>query len=264
MKILYRALILSIFFSSFSMASASAQETWLQKVKGFLFRSEKPVVEETVTVQEEEQTEPSEKNRDLPTFDFSEKVIGNKDAPLRIHVFTSLTCPHCTTVHLQVIPYLKDKYVNKGDALIIQTDFPLEPRAMTASLVAHCFTGDQYYAFMDILFEHQTQWAVAPNLQEALLPHAKLAGMSEKKMIACATDESALKEMTRQRNLNIMQYKLRVTPTVVFQLGSEKEVVQGAPSRDEIEKIIQKLKASYNGKWPSEEPKKEKLKPSAP
>lgn len=264
MKILYKALIFSIFFSTISAAPAFARETWLQKVKNFLFRSETPAVEETVAVQEEEQVQPAEKSRDLPTFDFSEKVIGSGDAPLKIHVFTSLTCPHCTTVHLQVIPYLKDKYVNKGDALIIQTDFPLEPRAMTASLIAHCFTGDQYYAFMDTLFEHQTQWAVAPNLQEALLPHAKLAGMSEQKMIACATDESALKEMTRQRNLNIMQYKLRVTPTIIFQLGSEKEVFQGAPGRDEMEKIIQKLKASYHGKWPSEEPKKEKPKPSAP
>lgn len=275
MKILYKALVIGLLFSTFTPAYASTSEStsFLQRVKNFFASSDKKsetkqkpdswegqaerAGEETVTTTEQA-------NEDAPTFDFSDKVIGNPDAPIKIMLFTSLTCGHCAGVHLNMVPQLVKTYTDNGDGAIILMDFPLEPRAMTGSLIAHCLNNDKYFAFMDTLFEHQYQWAVAPNLQEALLPYAKLAGISEAKMMACATNEDALKEITRRRNLNIMRYKINATPTFVIRVGKETEKIEGAVSMQKMESIIDKMKESYTGTWPSQQPKPKKTAPSAP
>ena len=222
-------LLVFLLLTSFQRpASAQENASWLQKIKSFFTSSAS--VEQTATVSSEQPTEPQVSGPKKPTFDFSEKTIGNREAPLKINVFTSLTCPHCTNLHTQLLPYLREKYVETNEALLILNDFPIEPRAMTASMISRCLSGDSYFAFIDTLFENQRHWAAAPNVQEALLPYAKLAGLTEEEMTVCAADESASKEIIRQRNLAIMRYKIHATPTLVLQLGKEKERLKVPPA----------------------------------
>lgn len=233
-----------------SSALAQTETSWFQKIKNFFTGS--PAPETTAPARPTASETPSaETESSKPVFDFSEKTVGNREAPLKIHIFTSLTCPHCPVVHTQLMPYIQEKYVDKNEALIILEDFPLDTRAVTASLISRCLSGEQYFAFMESLFENQMKWAVAPNLQEALLPYAKLAGLTEDEMTACATDESALKELTRQRNLAIMQFKIHATPTLILQLGKEKEFLEGVPSRSDLDRAIERLKKTYKGSWPA-------------
>ena len=249
--------------SAISPASAQDGVSWIQKIKSFFTGNS--VAEQTQPADEQEKKqETSVPEKKKPVFDFSEKTIGNREAPLKINVFTSLTCPHCTNAHTQLLPYLKEKYVSTNEAIIILNDFPIEPRAVTASLISRCLTGDAYYAFIETLFENQRSWAAANDVQEALLPYAKLAGLSEDDMIACATDSSAMKEIVRQRNLAIMRHNIHATPTFILQLGGEKEVFEGAPSRSDIDERIEKLKKSYTGPWPAPESEKKPSEPSAP
>ena len=250
-----KVFLFGFLFSATTAVSASAQEntSWVQKVKGFFKR---PAAGQTQSVDEVKRTKPEEKTETPASakkisFDFSEKTIGDREAPLKINLITSLTCPHCTGVHTQLLPYLKEKYVDTKQALIILTDFPLDRRAMTATMVSRCLTGNAYFAFMETLFEKQHAWAVAPDIQEALFPYAKLAGLSEDDVRSCAADKAAEKEMIRQRNLSIMRYKVHATPTIILQLGKEKETFEGAPSRKDVDEAIEKLKAKYTGEWPS-------------
>lgn len=263
MKNATKSFIFSFLLLTLTCSSAFAQTetSWFQKIKNFFTGFSKS--ETTAAVQTEKTEAPTaEPEVKKPVFDFSEKTIGNREAPLKIHIFTSLTCPHCPVVHTQLMPYIQEKYVNKNEALIILEDFPLDTRAVTASLISRCLSGEQYFAFMESLFENQMKWAVAPNLQEALLPYAKLAGLSEDEMIACATDESALKELTRQRNLAIMQFKIHATPTLILQLGKEKEFLEGVPSRSDFEQAIDRLKKTYQGPWPAAAAQQEKTVPA--
>lgn len=265
MKTAAKAFLFSFLFLNLTVSSVLAQEndSWLGKIKNFF--TKKPEAEQVQTVNKaEKKTKPQAPAKKKPVFDFSEKAIGNREAPLKINIFTSLTCPHCTNVHTQLIPYLEEKYVKKNEALLILSDFPIEARAMTASLISRCLTGDNYHAFIGTLFENQKAWTAAPDVQEALLPYAKLAGLTEEDMIACATDESASKELIRQRNLAIMRYKIHATPTFVLQLGKEKEIMQGAPSRSEIDQAIEKIKKTYKGPWPVASEKQALPAPSAP
>ena len=270
MKIFCKTILSVFLFSICIPANAVAQEntSWFQKIKEF-FSGDSAKAEQTEIIPEDQSDTLQAKPNPAPVkkkivADFSEKTIGDKDAPLKINVFTSLTCPHCSGVHTQLLPYLKKKYVNTKEALIILNDFPLEQRAMTASLVAHCLTGDSYFAFVDTLFENQRHWAVAQDEREALLPYVKLAGLNEEEMISCAMDEAASKEMIRQRNLAIMRYKIHATPTIILQLGKEKERFEGVPSRSDVDQAIEKLKKTYKGSWPNAVKKSDEAETTAP
>lgn len=247
-----------------SAAFAQTETSWIQKIKNFFTNA--PATETTAPVENTETT-PAEPEIKKPVFDFSEKTVGNKDAPLKIQIFTSLTCPHCTVVHTQLMPYLHEKYIDTNEALVILNDFPLDARAVTASMISRCLSGEKYFAFMDSLYENQMKWAVAPNLQEALLPYAKLAGLSEDEMTACATDEAALKELTRQRNLAVMQFKIHATPTFILQLGDKKETLTGVPSRSSLDQTIERLKKNHAGistDTETEQKPEEQVAPAAP
>ena len=41
-------------------------------------------------------------------------TLGNPDAPVKIVEYASFTCPHCATFHLDVLPNIKEKYLDKG------------------------------------------------------------------------------------------------------------------------------------------------------
>ena len=36
-------------------------------------------------------------------------VLGKDSAPIKIKIFSSLTCPHCANFHINVIPKIKKK-----------------------------------------------------------------------------------------------------------------------------------------------------------
>lgn len=229
---------------------ARATSSWFEKIKSFFTQTSD--AESATVVSEPTELVPSAPEEKKPVFDFSEKTIGNRSAPIKIHIFTSLTCNHCPAVHSQIMPHLEENYVKSNEAFIILEDFPIDARAMTASLISRCLTGDRYFAFIETLFENQRHWAFSENLQESILPYVKLAGLNEEDMLSCATNEEALKEVTRQRNLAIMRYKIHATPTLILQSGKQKKVFEGVPHIAELDKAIEELKKQHTGSWPSD------------
>ncbi|MGN0904997.1 MAG: thioredoxin domain-containing protein [Alphaproteobacteria bacterium] len=243
-KMLFRRFIfIAVLFAAFG-AAASAQESpgFFAKVKSFFTKEETPatVSAPVAAPAESEKTEPKAPvDRYAPTFNFEARTIGNDDAPLKMYVFTSFTCGHCAYFHNQTMPEIARKYADDGRMQIIVADFPLDERAMVATMISKCLEDDNsYFAFMDTLYENQNKWMMSHNLQEALLPYARLSGMPEKKMLACAQDESALKEIARQRNLYIMKYKINATPTLVLKTKKRTEKFTGVPAMEEFDATV--------------------------
>ena len=65
-------------------------------------------------------------------------VVGPDDAVVKIKVFSSLTCPHCASFHIKVVPKIKKNYVESGKVQLIFIDFPLDQAAFNASKLLHC------------------------------------------------------------------------------------------------------------------------------
>lgn len=237
-----KIIALALFFTSIVTYPTFAGETnWKDKFKNLFSKDYSSSQVKDNDESQQIATEKSTSDSEHPNYDFSEKTIGDSNAPVKIIIFTSLTCPHCAGVHLNLLPIIKKELIDTKKAQVVLADFPLEVRAMTGSLIASCLKGDNYFAFMTTLYQNQRQWIVANNLQEALLPYAKLAGLTEKQMLDCATNEYGINEMTRIRNLNTMQYKLTATPTLIIKGNNRSEKLIGLQSIQEIHDAIAKL-----------------------
>ena len=63
-------------------------------------------------------------------------ALGSNKAPVKIKIFSSLTCPHCASFHIEVVPKIKKEYVDTGKVQIIFIDFPLDQAAFNAYLTS--------------------------------------------------------------------------------------------------------------------------------
>ena len=78
-------------------------------------------------------------------------VLGKENAPVKIKIFSSFTCPHCANFHLNVVPKIKKEYVDLGKVQLIFIDFPLDKMAFNASKLLNCINKNKQIAFMDIM-----------------------------------------------------------------------------------------------------------------
>ena len=71
-----------------------------------------------------------------------DRVLGKPDAPITIIEYASLTCPHCAHFANEVLPKLKQKWIDTGKAKLILRDFPLDEAALRAAMLARCAPPD--------------------------------------------------------------------------------------------------------------------------
>ena len=68
-----------------------------------------------------------------------------------------MTCPHCAHFHETTYPELKKRYIDTGKVRFIFREFPLDPLAAGASMLARCADKDKFYPLIETLFQQQQQ-----------------------------------------------------------------------------------------------------------
>ncbi|TVR10920.1 MAG: DsbA family protein [Salinarimonadaceae bacterium] len=166
------------------------------------------------------------------TAPLTEMAIGDPDAPIEIIEYASLTCSHCGTFHNTTYPLLKERYVETGKVRFIIREFPLDPLALGAFMLARC-EEDKYWPIIDMLFEKQREWAYVDRPLDALAQMMRQAGFSQEKFKGCLRDEAvhdgiiAVRAEGERRGVNS-------TPT--FFIDGERYT--GAMSIEEFERIL--------------------------
>lgn len=166
-----------------------------------------------------------------------ERVIGRADAPVTMIEYASLTCPHCAHFHTEILPGLKERYIDTGKLKLVFRDFPLDQVALRAAVVAHCGGPERYGQFLDVLFENQERWAHTADPVAALKQIASLAGLSGEQVDACLADEKMIDAVLQSRLDAQQQYDVKSTPT--FVIGDD--VFAGSRSVDAFAEIIDPL-----------------------
>ena len=169
-----------------------------------------------------------------------DRILGKADAPVTIFEYASLTCPHCADFDENMLPKLKAEWIDTGKARLIFRDFPLDQAAVRAAILARCAPADQFYAFIDVLFRGQNNWAVGGKVDASLGKIAKLAGMSDEQFAACMKDEAVQKRVLDSRLEAEQQYKVESTPT--FFINGVRVV--GVKPYPEFEKILDQASKS--------------------
>jgi protein-disulfide isomerase len=142
-----------------------------------------------------------------------DNVLGKADAPFTIVEYSSMTCPHCAAFHKQVLPKLKEKYIDTGKAKYIVREFPLDNVAAAAFMLGRCVDQAKYFDFIDLLYSNQEEWAFKDNPIPGLQKFAKQVGFTETRFNECLKDEKLLKYIEWVRERGSKQFGVKATPT---------------------------------------------------
>jgi len=163
-------------------------------------------------------------------------VLGKDDAPVTIIEYASMTCSHCATFHNTTYPALKSKYIDTGKVKYILREFPLDPLAAGAFMLARCAGKDKYYPMVEVLFQKQKDWVVQKPI-EPLMAIAKQAGFTEESFNSCLQDQKMLEGIEQVRTR--ASEKLGVNSTPTFFINGK--VHRGSLTIEELEKQIAPL-----------------------
>ena len=167
-------------------------------------------------------------------------VLGANEAPVKIKIFSSLTCPHCADFHLNVVPEIKEKYVDSGKVQLIFIDFPLDQSALNASKLLHCLEQKKQITFLDNIYENQSQWASGSDLNEVnnnLKEIVKILGINSTEFDKCLNNEVIEDKILSDRINGHQKYSINSTPTIII---NEKKL-KGSATFENIKKKIEKL-----------------------
>src|SRR5262245_24908530 len=162
-----------------------------------------------------------------------EMSIGSETAPVTIIEYASMTCPHCANFHEKTYPQLKAKYIDTGKVRFIFREFPLEPVAAAAFMLARCGGKDLYFPMIETLFQMQRTWAVQRPLQP-LMGIGKQAGLSEQKFNECLKNQQMLDGNEEVQRRASQKFKVESTPTFFI----NGKLIRGSMTMAEIEKEI--------------------------
>ncbi len=159
-----------------------------------------------------------------------EKVLGSEDAEVTVVEYASLTCSHCGNFHVDTFGALKRDYIDTGKIRYIYRDFPLNPLAMGAAMLARCAPDDRFFDFLSLLYEQQRTWAYSDKPADALLTIAKQVGFTQESFEACLTNQELLDGLTSVRQRAEEKFGIRSTPTFFI----NGEVMRGARTIEEF------------------------------
>ena len=167
-------------------------------------------------------------------------VLGKNEAPIKIKIFSSLTCPHCANFHINIVPKIKKEYVDPGKVQLIFIDFPLDQAAFDASKLLHCLDQKKQITFLDKIYENQSQWTSGKNLSEInnnLKEIVKVLGINSKEFDKCLNNDTIIDQIINGRIDAIQKYSINSTPTIII---NEKKL-EGSANFRNIKKKIEKL-----------------------
>ena len=164
-----------------------------------------------------------------------EREYGNRNAPVTIIEYVSLTCPYCRAYHAKVFPRVKRTYVDTGRVRYIIREFAIGQTAGAAAITTRCAPKSKYLPLIEAYLSRQREWVSQEVRPDALYKIAKTSGMSRAQFDKCPSNQSIIDGLTEVKQRG-RKYGVVGTPTF-FINGL---AVVGAQPYDLFEFIIEK------------------------
>ena len=166
-------------------------------------------------------------------------VVGDKNAPVTIIEYASLSCSHCADFHNKTLGDLKKEYVDTGKARIVFRNFPFNYPALLGSMVLRCIPEDVRYDYMNALFKLQPKWVVRDNAKskQELYKIMQSGGMTKEEFETC-TNNTELENIILQAVIAAQnEFNIQSTPSFLI----NGNLVEGNKSIKEFRQIINKI-----------------------
>ena len=166
-------------------------------------------------------------------------VVGDKNAPVTIIEYASLSCSHCANFHNNTLEDLIKEYVDTGKARIVFRDFPFNYPALIGSMVLRCIPEDVRYDYMNALFQLQPKWVVRENAKstQELYKIMQSGGMTKEEFETCTNNVEL--ENTILQALIAAQNEFNIQSTPSFLINGN--LVEGNKSIKEFRQIIDRI-----------------------
>jgi len=163
-----------------------------------------------------------------------EREYGNRNAPVTIIEYASLTCPHCRNYHSKVFPKVKRQYVDTGKVRYIIREFPIGRTAGTAAIATRCAPKAKYLPMTEAFLSRQREWVSQEVRPDAIYSVAKSSGMSRAEFDKCLSNQAIIDGLTEVKQRG-RKYGVIGTPTLF--INGQK--LQGAVTFEEVKALIQ-------------------------
>ena len=173
---------------------------------------------------------------DITENDF---VIGDKNAPITVIEYASLSCSHCADFHNNTLEDIKKEYVDTGKVRFVFRDFPFNYPALLGSMVLRCIPEDFHYDYMNALFQLQPQWALRENSKttQELFKIMQSGGMTKEEFNVCIKNVE-LENIILQGVISAQsEFNIKSTPS--FMINGL--LVEGNKSIKEFRQIFNKI-----------------------
>lgn len=161
-------------------------------------------------------------------------VEGAAGAPVTIVEYASMTCSHCAAFHNDVYPALKKDFIDAGKAKFILREFPLDPLATAAFMLARELGDDKRDAAIDLLFAQQKNWAFVDKPLDGLANVVKQTGIGQERFETILKDQALFDKVNKVRDRANEKFGVNSTPT--FFINGEKYT--GEIKIDDFARII--------------------------
>lgn len=164
----------------------------------------------------------------------SEEIsFGSAQAPVTLIEYGSLTCDYCIAFHREVLPRVKEHFIEDGTVRFVYRHFPTSEAAVQGAVAAQC-AGDQSYEVLDALYSSVASWYKAKNRDAVFAERAASLGLNTEVFLSCLSDTKHLDEVVAQQQAARKEYGVTGTPTFVI----NGNVVRGKKSFAEIKRLI--------------------------
>lgn len=161
-------------------------------------------------------------------------VLGDANAPLTIVEYASLTCPHCSSFHINTWPQVKEAYIDTGKVKFILREVYFDKEGLWASMTARCGGEKGYYPMMETFLQTQRTWTRADNIGEAIQQIGRRAGLSNEQVSACLADREYAKTLLEAYQANAAADEIRSTPSFII----DGELHSGSMSFEEFSELV--------------------------
>ena len=166
-------------------------------------------------------------------------ILGDKDAPITIIAYESMSCSHCADFHNNTLNDIKSEYIDTGKIRFIFRDFPFNYPALAGSMLMRCVQDEVRYEYMNALYKLQDSWIKREHVdtRKELYKIMQSGGMQQDEFDGCLSNidvENDILEgvMSAQKEFNI-----RSTPSFII----NGVLYSGNKSIKEFRQIIDKI-----------------------